>query len=276
MDWYRAIPRWTTSSRNGARLETPATIGASRESIAQVYSAADWEYCYWEIYQALDEMSGGGLTDPSVWEAAEEEENDYWDESEAYYEENEEDYGDDYETYYEEEEDDDEEMSIAEAYTLDASDCDTAADEQECEAYLQMRKHYRLTRKGRNKDPHQKARRYGRPFIRRRKGGGKGRGKYRRRPWSGKSAGKSSQFGKGKNEWYRRPFGKSKGKGKGKNRRFKSTFPAHLLKGKGKGKGKTQDNWQNQDGASSFPSSSSKGFGYGKGSYGKGPPYGSN
>ena len=49
----------------------------------------------------------------------------------------------------------DEEMSLAEVYTLDASDCDTDADEKECEAYLQMRKHYRSTRKGRkNKDPH--------------------------------------------------------------------------------------------------------------------------
>ena len=147
------------------------------------------------------------------------------------------------------------------------------AEEQEREAYLQMRKHYRSTRKGRkNKGPHFKSRRYSRPFMRRLKGRGKGKGKGKRRPRVWRSAGKSSSpFGKGSGEWFRRPFGKSKGKGKGKYRKRKFTFPAHLQKGKGKGKGKDHDNWHQKDNAMPF---SGKGSGFGKGGYGKAPPHG--
>lgn len=110
-----------------------------------------------------------------------------------YYGEYEDEWGE-HETYYgDEEEDDDEEVYYECIYTIDAEECDSAADEEECSVYLQRRKAHRA--KLRSKDPYRKfprSRRKGRfPRFRRGRGKGrpKGKGKYRRGKGGGKGKG---------------------------------------------------------------------------------------
>ena len=105
----------------------------------------EWEYCYNELYHALEEF---GLTDPDNWQ---EEEVWYGEEYEATGDDYEAWYGEEYEGYWEEGEQDEEiwyeddtteenAQDILEVYTLGASDCESADDEAECAIYLQQRK----------------------------------------------------------------------------------------------------------------------------------------
>ena len=83
----------------------------------------------------------------------------------------------------EEEEEQDEEAYYHEIYTVDAEECDSEADEQECAVYLQRRKAHRAQLRQRN--PYKRfprSRKKGR-FPRFRRGRGKGRGKGRSRRW---------------------------------------------------------------------------------------------
>ena len=197
---------WDTHWANGPSDSSGFNNTPSGQHCA---NCVEWETCYNEVYQALDEW---GLTDPAAWE-----EDDYEDCNEAYW--NDDDWEtcyegdeDDYQGYYGEYDDDDEEPNLLEIYTADASDCHTSEDERECEVYLQQRKAYRSLRK-----------KHGKGFRRSRKyGRSKGRGK------GGKSGWRPRKFRRsyGKGGGYRR---RPKGRGKGRGRKHKYGFPAHLM-----------------------------------------------
>ena len=164
-------------------------------------------------------------------------------------------------------------MYYNEIYTVDAEECDSAADEEECSVYLQRRKAHRA--KLRSYEPHRKFPRHrkrGRvPRFRRGKGKGSGKGNRRRRP-KGK--------GKGKNSFGRPMFRRSPGGFRGRRQRYSlladHDFPASMAehceevyfkrtgrrRPKGKGKGSS---------SSSFEDTWGKGSkGHGKGGFGKG------
>ena len=83
---------WGQQSSDTHWSSGPSSAYNDYHSSVPCADCAEWETCYNEVYQALDEW---GLTDPAAWE-----EDDYEDCSEAYWND------DDWETCYEEDEED--------------------------------------------------------------------------------------------------------------------------------------------------------------------------
>jgi len=204
-----------------------------------------WESAYWNIYTNYKdtyekyEQLVAAVAEAEYYDAEDEES-----EHEAYYECAEGD-GVYYEEYNEEtgeweayeyfgednpqgdDDEEDEEIYYNKIYEVDAEECDSAADEEECAVYMQRRKAHRARLRG--QDPRRKFPRYRKKgrFPRFRCGRGKGKGKGRRR-----RAGKGGKgFGRGPNMG--RPlFNRSPGgKGKGYRRRRYSLLAEHEFPG---------------------------------------------